>query len=144
MSCFGCRIPVFVRKRYESHAGSRGVLLVFALLFMFAGFFATADPAAMDPTLPYLPPEEVHFKDISGKLHWRPYIVRRRSVNGGSGDRSEPHERRFPLQFLVRVATQTGSTGNSRYELHFIGIAGDSPGDSPHFLGTAEYGRDMC
>jgi peptide/nickel transport system permease protein len=120
-----------------------GLLLVCALFFMFAGFFATADPAAIEPALPYLPPEGVHFKDQSGKLHWRPFILRRRSGNGGFGDDTRLDERLFPLRFLVHVAAQTGSAGYLRHELHFIGIAGDNPGDSPHFLGTDEYGRDV-
>ncbi len=120
-----------------------GLLLACALIFMFAGFFATADPAAIDSALPYLPPEGIHFKYPSGKLQWRPFILRRRPVSGEFGKYTRLDEKSLPIEFLVRTPRQTGSFTGSGNGLHLVGIAGDYPGDSPHFLGTDEYGRDV-
>ncbi len=120
-----------------------GLLFACALLFMFAGFFATTDPSTIDPELPCLPPEGIHFKSPSGNPQWRPYILRRRSVDGEFGEYSKLHEKQIPIEFLVRTAGQSGSAADSGGDLHLFGIAPNHPGDSPHFLGTDEYGRDV-
>ncbi len=120
-----------------------GILFACALLFVFAGFFATADPAAIDSALPYLPPEGVHFKYPSGKLQWRPFILRRRAASGEFGRYTKVDEKPLPIEFLVRTPRQPGSFSGAGNGLHLVGIIGEYPGDSPHFLGTDEYGRDV-
>ncbi len=121
-----------------------GVLLfVFTLLLSFAGFFATADPATIDAALPYLPPEGIHFISPSGAFHWRPFILRHRSVDGQFAEYTEKDERLIPLHFLVWTTTPSESGSGSVYALRVCGINGEYPGDSPHFLGTDEFGRDV-
>ena len=120
-----------------------GLLIVCAVFLMFANFFATANPGAIDENLPYLPPEGIHFKSPTGQLHLRPFILRHRPVNGQFAKYAEADEKIVPLYFFVRTNTQSEPGGRSARVLRLCGINGEYPGDSPHFLGTDEFGRDV-
>ncbi len=126
-------------------------LLGFAVLLSGADFFATTDPVAMNPALPYLPPESIHFRGPSGDLRLRPYIVRRRPVSGQFGAYTQQGAAALPLHFFVIEKQSSASLAEGSVKLRFCGIRSESPGalpgalpgDSPHFLGTDQYGRDV-
>lgn len=120
-----------------------GMLLACLLPLALASFFSTTDPGMIYPTLPYLPPEGIHFKSPTGELHLRPFILRRQPVNGHFGMYAENEARLVPLYFLVRTSEPYGFGRSAMGPLRWCGFKGESPDSSPHFLGTDEFGRDI-
>ncbi len=114
-------------------------LALYAALFAFADFFATADPAAIDASLPYLPPEGIRFISPTGHFHLRPYLVRPQPVPGQFAVYTRQGAAFIPLQFFVATASADTALDASPSRLRLCGISGDAP----HFLGTDEFGRDV-
>ncbi len=118
-------------------------LALCAVLLVAADFFATADPGAMNPSLPYLPPETLHFRSASGRLQLHPYVVRSRPVPGHFAAYSAQDAATLPLQFFVWTTQSPDSPSSSAQQLRFCGVSSAHAADSPHFLGTDQYGRDV-
>ena len=114
-------------------------LVLYSALFAFAGFFATADPAAIDASLPYLPPEGIRFTSPAGQFHLRPYLVRPQPVPGQFAVYTRRGAAFIPLKFFVTTASADTTVDASPGSLHLCGISGGAP----HFLGTDEFGRDV-
>lgn len=112
------------------------LLALYAVLFLFVDFFAVVNPGAIDPALPYLPPENIRFTSASGQLHLRPYLVRRQPVAGQFATYSDVQPVLIPLRFFVRTTSPDDPTS---HHLRLCGIADGVP----HFLGTDEFGRDV-
>ncbi|MDE3162160.1 MAG: ABC transporter permease [Acidobacteriota bacterium] len=112
------------------------LIALYTALFLFADFFAVADPAAIDPSLPYLPPEAIRFTSSSGRFHLRPLLVRRHPIAGQFAAYSQQQPALIPLRFFVFTASPDDpSTRHLR-------ICAISDG-AAHFLGTDEFGRDV-
>ena len=112
------------------------ILVLYAALFLFADFFAVTPSDAMDPALPYLPPETLRFTSLTGQFHLRPSLARRQPITGLFAAYSSQQPALIPLQFFV--ITESPGDPASRH-LRFCSI----PGGVPHFLGTDEFGRDV-
>ena len=52
-----------------------------------AGFFAPYDPTAQDRWRPYLPPTRLHFFDLRGHFHFRPFFYAPASEADAGGAR---------------------------------------------------------
>jgi peptide/nickel transport system permease protein len=103
-----------------------------------AGFFAPYDPVEQDRHQAFLPPMRLHFVDIQGHVHARPFFYSLRLREGSFDQYEEDRTSAHPLTFFVRGA---------RYELlglvparvHLFGAE-----DSRVFLlGTDGFGRDQ-
>ena len=109
------------------------LLALYAALFVFADFFAVTSPTAIDPSLPYLPPETIRFVSPAGHFQLRPSLVRRQPIPGQFAAYSQQQTTLVPLRFFV-LTDELGMR-----HLRFCAI----PGSVPHFLGTDEFGRDV-
>ncbi len=108
------------------------ILAFLSTVLVFADFFATSDPAAINASTPYLPPESIRFTSPMGHFHLRPYLVRRQPAPGQFAVYSKDFVL-VPLRFLVTTGDMDGA------HLRFCGI----DNGSPHFLGTDGFGRDV-
>jgi peptide/nickel transport system permease protein len=112
------------------------LLVLYTALFGFADFFAVTSPTAIDPSLPYLPPETIRFTSPSGHFQLHPLLVRSLPIPGQFAAYSQQQTTLIPLRFFV-LTTAPGQPGTRH--LRFCAI----PGGVPHFLGTDEFGRDV-
>ena len=109
------------------------LLVLYTALFVFADFFAVTSPTAIDPSLPYLPPETIRFTSPAGHFQLRPALLRQQPIPGQFAAYSQQHTTLIPLRFFVFTA-EAGTR-----HLRFCAI----PDGVPHFLGTDEFGRDV-
>jgi len=103
-----------------------------------AGFFAPYDPTEQDREHPYAPPSAIHFRDVRGSFHARPFIYPLRLKAGSLDHYEENTAAPSPIQFFAPGA---------RYRL--FGLVPCSvhlfmaPGAHVAVLGTDGYGRDQ-
>ena len=112
------------------------LLALYGVLFLCASFFAVTSPIAIDPSLPYLPPESIRFTSSSGHLQLRPLLIRRQPIPGQFAAYAQQQPVLIPLRFFVLASSPEGPTAR---HLRLCGIADGAP----HFLGTDEFGRDI-
>jgi len=103
-----------------------------------AGFFAPYDPVEQDRKSPYLPPMRLHFVDMRGQFHLRPFVyvlqLRPASFDQYVEDTTRPR----PLKFFT-FGDRYRLLGFLPSRLHFFG-AGD---ERIYLLGTDAFGRDQ-
>ena len=108
------------------------------LLIVCAGFFAPYDPVAQDRRHPYAPPMRIHFVDVAGHFHLRPFFYSA-AYDGMVQPQSSPSPPPLvSMRFLVRGAPYH-IFGVIPASVHFFGAI-----DSPiYLLGSDAYGRDL-
>jgi peptide/nickel transport system permease protein len=116
-----------------------GVLVLLHGVVLLAGFVAPYVPTTQDRDRPYLPPMRIHFADMNGNLHWRPFVYEMRPVEADPEAYEEVTGVSHVLQLLVpgepyRVA------GLFTARTHLFGV---DPPARIYLLGTDAYGRDM-
>jgi peptide/nickel transport system permease protein len=105
----------------------------------FAGFFSPYDFAAQNRSLPLAPPTRLHFVDMQGRLHLRPFIYQWMPRAGGTSTYEEDRSVAYSLEFLVRRSPYTIMGGKvSRWHLFGVDEAA-----RVFLLGSDEYGRDQ-
>jgi peptide/nickel transport system permease protein len=125
------KLPRTVRAWILVLAGMHGVISC-------AGFFAPYDPAEQDRDHPYSPPSTIHFRDLRGSMHFRPFVYPLRLEEGSLDRYAEDTARAIPVQFFVAGARYR-LMGLLPSRLHLFG--GD--GARVTLLGTDGYGRDQ-
>jgi peptide/nickel transport system permease protein len=113
-------------------------LLGLHVVILFAGFFAPCDPATQNRDFPYAPPSHLHFIDVRGRLHFRPFVYQWMTSTGGPDQYEESRQREYPVQLFVR-GPQYRVAGTFPSHIHLFGV--DSPA-SIFLAGTDSYGRD--
>lgn len=116
--------------------------LVFVhILVLGASFFAPYDPAEQHRDSPFTPSTRLHFFDLRGKLHLRPYVcLWTNQTNGiGAPQYVEDCSRISKLRFLVR-SEPTRSPASSVMAWRLFGVDGQAP---IFLLGSDDYGRDQ-
>jgi len=116
-----------------------GTLAAIHALILFAGFFAPYDPAEQARVIPYAPPSRVHFVDVEGRFHWRPFVYAWTPDPAAYDRYLEDPTSRFPLQLFVRGAEYSVVPGIVT-NVHLFGVAGPA---RVALLGTDGYGRDV-
>ena len=106
-----------------------------------AGFFAPYDPAEQHRDVPFAPPMRMHFVNVQGKFHLRPYVCPLANQEQGIGRPryAEDCSSARPLRFFVREESRQDKTKLGA-SWHLFGV------DAPvhvFFLGTDDYGRDQ-
>jgi peptide/nickel transport system permease protein len=114
-------------------------LLGFYLVVLLAGFFAPYDVARQNRDLPFAPPSHIHFVNVRGTAHFRPFACAMVDDPNSFGDYVEDHTHCFPIRFFVRGAFYD-LFGVLKSNLHFFGV--DPPG-TIFLMGTDTYGRDV-
>lgn len=105
-----------------------------------AGFFAPYDPTTQDRDRPYAPPMRVHWIDLSGKFHMRPFVYAQRLREGSFDEYISDISHPIPLKFFASGAPHT-LVGVIPMRLHLFGVESD---DAPVFIfGSDAYGRDL-
>jgi len=106
---------------------------------LLGGFISPYDPALQVRTLPFCPPTKIHFVDVSGTFHLRPFVYGWIPVEGSFAEYREDRSQRYPLQFLPlkKTVVNAGVESSSR---HLFGVAEPA---RIFLLGSDGYGRDQ-
>ena len=134
-------IRVFARNSGPALVRAVPLVLVAALccIVLNAGFFAPYDYQRQNRSAAFSPPTRIHFLDIYGRFHLRPFIYKRRAKPGSFSvyeeDRSSPH----PLPFLV-PGPEYALAGLFPARIHFFG---PPPGTDVFLMGSDGLGRDI-
>lgn len=102
-----------------------------------AGFFAPYDPAQQDRPHAYIAPTVLHFLDVNGHFHLRPFFYDVSPTANRTGFQADP-TRPIPVKFLVK--------GNRYRLLAFIPCSRHLFGGDRgplYLLGTDGFGRDQ-
>ncbi len=119
-----------------------GALILLAAiqsLILFAGFFAPYDFAAQDREQPFASPTTLHFMDVRGTVHIRPFIYNPIASGQGVGVGQTDSEHPYPVHFFVR-GTPYKIAGVFTSNVHLIGV--EAPGHI-FLMGSDAYGRDQ-
>jgi peptide/nickel transport system permease protein len=103
-----------------------------------AGFFAPYDPTMQDRDRPYAPPMRVHWVDISGQFHLRPFAYAEQLREGTFDEYRPDTSHPIPLQFFVSGAKYK-LLGLIPLRRHLFGVEGTQA----FLLGSDAYGRDL-
>ncbi len=117
---------------------SLSFLLVVHGTVILAGFLAPYDPEAQYRSYPFAPPSRLHFRDSTGRFHFRPFVFGLKESTPGSGTYNEDRTKVYPVRFLPVEKTRPGSAPG--YRLHLFGV--DPPGRI-FLFGTDGFGRDQ-
>lgn len=109
------------------------------LVILFAGLLAPCDPAVQNRDFPYAPPTYLHFVDVRGHWHLRPFVYPIVVSPDGLYQYEEDGMRGYPVHLFVRGSGyKVAGLFSSR--LHLFGV--DAPAQI-FLAGTDNYGRDQ-
>lgn len=116
-----------------------GILGVFYLMALFAGFFSPYGMETQNRDLYYCPPTVPRFVDSTGKFHFRPFVYGKTLANRKWTTYRDDTTRVYPVRFF---------TNGESYRLlwliparrHLIGVEGDG---RIFLMGTDQFGRDV-
>lgn len=109
------------------------------LAILFAGFIAPCDPACQNRDFPFAPPTHLHFLDLRGRFHIRPFVYQSLPAPDGLYEYAESREREFPVRFFV-PGFEYKVGGVLPSQAHLFGV--DAPAQI-FLAGTDSYGRDQ-
>jgi peptide/nickel transport system permease protein len=114
------------------------MLACFHAVILFAGFIAPYDFATQNREMPFAPPMRLHFVDLHGKVHVRPFVYGIAQAKDGDGYQTDTR-RMYPLRFLAAGASYR-IAGLFQSNRHLF----EADGPDPIFLmGSDAYGRDQ-
>lgn len=119
-----------------------GALILLAGLHgavLFAGFFAPYSSSAQDRELPFAPPTRVHFFDMRGNFHARPFVYGLKDDPRNFGTYRTDFAQEYPLRFFVQ-GSRYRIAGLFHSRNHLFGVS--SPGRI-FLIGSDGYGRDQ-
>jgi len=125
--------------------GRRKIIASLVFLFflhvaiLFAGFVASCDPATQNREFPFAPPTHLHFVDVRGGLHFRPFVYPIVSQPGALYQYEETRERAYAVRLFVR-GPEYKVAGLFSSRLHLFGV---DPPAQIFLAGTDNYGRDQ-
>jgi peptide/nickel transport system permease protein len=114
------------------------LLVAFHVVVLFAGFFAPHGFSVQNRDVPFAPPTRIHFTDVRGRFHLRPFVYAASGPGVARGEEQQGINARIPIRFFVRD--------------HHTGIPGFAPSmrlfgvDEPaqiFLFGTDGFGRDQ-
>lgn len=111
---------------------------VLHLAVFFAGFLSLYDFAQQDRAFPFAPPSSLHFRDVKGVVHWRPYVCLLVEHSATFGIYDEDRQKCFPVHFFVRGG-EYRVLGLFKSRLHLFGVSAPA---RLFLMGTDNYGRD--
>ena len=112
-------------------------LLHFAVLF--AGFVVPYSPTTQNRELPFAPPTRLHWIDMQGYFHLRPFVYQTVSQSEGINQYEESRDTQYPLHFFVR-GERYKVAGVISSNLHLFGV--EEPAQI-YLAGADNFGRDQ-
>jgi peptide/nickel transport system permease protein len=106
---------------------------------LFAGFFAPYGFSEQNRNQAFAPPSRIHFVDVYGSFHMRPFIYGLNNDPSTFGAYVINPQETYPLRFLVQGASYR-VLGLLPADVHLFGVVG--PGRL-YLMGTDGYGRDQ-
>ena len=134
-----------VWKRFKkSKAAIAGglMIIVLAVLAVFADFFSPTDPGQIDLKSTFTPPQRIHFVDAEGRFHLRPFTynqVLELDPTTFAPIWSEDTSRRYHIRFFVR-GWEYELVGIIPTRWHLFDV---EEGGTVRILGTDKFGRDL-
>jgi peptide/nickel transport system permease protein len=132
-------------RRFKTHKLARigmAVLIIMAVLIVFAPFFAPYDYIKPNRGFEYVPPQLPRFVDEKGTFHILPFtyeLEKKMDPRTWVSVYKPISSRRYPIGFFVK-GWEYKLFGFIRWDRHFIGPVG---GGQMFLLGTDELGRDL-
>ncbi len=118
------------------------VLLLFYVVVLFPGFFATHDPEATEAYRAFIPVPGIHLRD-DGKIRLSvPSVVGARDAVTLRMKWTVDPANRIPIRFLVR-GYRYKVLGPLTSEIHLVGPVDPEASPWMHLLGTDRLGRDQ-
>jgi peptide/nickel transport system permease protein len=114
-------------------------LLALHLAILLAGFVAPYQPAVQNRDFPYVPPTRVHFVDVRGRLHLRPFVYQSVPRPDSIYEYTEARDQEYPIHFFV-AASEYKVAGSLTSHTHLFSV--DAPAQI-FLAGTDNYGRDQ-
>jgi peptide/nickel transport system permease protein len=132
----------FARRRKKLVAGLSVVIFFYAVA-IFADFLAPYDYRSQLRNEPMSPPNEIHFRDVDGSWHARPFIYARRMIDPLERRYMEDASRSFPLALFTKGYSYK-LLGLFPVSTHLFGLRDESAVSAPRvqLLGTDTLGRD--
>lgn len=122
--------------------GALILLAGFQSFILFAGFFAPYNFAVQDRERPFSPPTALHFIDVRGGFHIRPFIYDLQdpthSAGASAADPANPYPG-YPVHFFV-TGTPYKIAGAFTSRMHLFGV--EAPAHI-FLMGSDAYGRDQ-
>lgn len=104
-----------------------------------AGFLAPENPTSQHRDFPFAPPTRLHFVDVSGRFHVRPFVRPSMLRENSIDEYQEDESREYPVRFFVRGAPYR-LLGLIDADRHLFGTGSPT---GLFLLGTDDLGRDV-
>jgi peptide/nickel transport system permease protein len=114
-------------------------LLALHLAILLAGFVAPYQPAMQNRDFPYVPPTRVHFVDVRGRLHLRPFVYQSVPRPDSIYEYTEARDQEYPIHFFV-AGSEYKVSGWLPSHTHLFGVTAPA---QIFLAGTDNYGRDQ-
>lgn len=122
-----------------------GILAVsfFYFIAITAQFFAPYDYRQQSRSEPFAPPTTIHWRDINGNFHFRPFIYKRNLTDPLERTYAEDTSQAYPISFFTRGHSYK-LLGLITCDRHLFGVETVDNTDAPriNLLGTDDLGRD--
>jgi peptide/nickel transport system permease protein len=108
-------------------------------MVVFAGFFAPYNFDTQERFHSFAPPTRVHFFDIDGKFHLRPFVYPVRSPEDDPNEYREDYSTAYPIEFFA-TGEEYWLLGVWRCRVHLFGVSDPA---RIYLLGADGFGRDQ-
>ena len=142
-------IPAYAKTRLPGASSRRqlrwglGIVLLCYAAALGADFLAPYEARAQARREPLAPPTAIHFRDLQGRWHWRPFIYAQQLQDPLTRQYTEDTRQAYALELWAPGYAYT-LFGLFSSQRHLLGVRGDAAGAVPrlNLLGTDEVGRD--
>lgn len=119
------------------------IVVSFYLVSIFADFLSPYDYREQSRHQPAAPPSKLHFRDLQGSWHARPFIYAQRLEDALARRYSENEQQRYSIEFFAPGYSYK-LFGLFAVNRHLFGVQGAGSSETPRvfLLGTDELGRD--
>jgi peptide/nickel transport system permease protein len=118
------------------------MVIVLAMLAIFADFFCPTSLSQIDLKSSFIPPQQVHFIDHQGKFHLVPFVYNYTYTLDTKTFKvywAEDESKAYEIRFFVQ-GSEYKLLGLISSKLHLFGV---DPGGTIYILGTDKMGRDL-
>lgn len=106
---------------------------------VFAGFVAPYDPTNQNRELSFAAPTRLHWVDMQGEFHFRPFIYQSVALPDGINEYEESRNVQYPVHLFVR-GEKYKIIGSLSSNIHLLGVTAPA---QIFLAGTDNYGRDQ-
>jgi peptide/nickel transport system permease protein len=114
------------------------LLILLHVAFALGPFVAPYNPSAQNRDFPFVPPSRIHFFDVGGHFHFRPFIYEWSPRPDSLHDYDESHQQMYPVHLFVQGDEY--SIAGISLRTHLFGVA---PEAEIFLAGSDGFGRDQ-